>query len=131
MKLADPSPAKTKKHAFKSQRAASGWQPMVAQGVDRLMELAFNGDIQEFELCLDEQVKLKPDVLNTREEKNGCVPLHVASSKGNVPLMSLLLRRRANIDAQDFYGNTPLLYAIDKKRTPAALVRIFSDISSC
>ena len=89
------------------------------------MRLAIHGDV----LGMDEFLEKHPDAVNLKEEENGNVPLHVASSKGNLALVRLLLNRGADIDAQDIYGNAALHYACDKaqKDTVAYLIKEGAD----
>jgi len=107
---------KKKKFQFQSSRAKSGWVPQVKEGLDRLMELTFTGDIAGFESTLALEIMRRPDVINYPDEQNGNVVLHIAASKGDGEMVLLMLRKRANIDAQDYFGNTALFYAIDKGR---------------
>ena len=36
--------------------------PKVFAGVERMMDLAFSGDVEEFSKAFDEESKIKPDV---------------------------------------------------------------------
>lgn len=74
--------------------------------------LALSGDIDKFR----EFISVYPDVVNLKEKEHGNVALHVASSKGNLSMASLLMSRGANVNIQDIFGNSPLHYAVDKKR---------------
>ena len=76
--------------------------------------MALAGDLEAFEVFITENNEL----INMKCER-GNVALHVAASKGHLDMISLLLRKGANIDVQDCYGNTPLLYAIDKMQQDA------------
>jgi hypothetical protein len=128
-KKGEPQPllgTKERQRHFASQKAGSGWQPQVVQGSERLMELALQGDPSIFDLALSEEMQFRPDIINFPEEKNGCVPLHVAASKGNIGLIALLIRRNANVNVQDYFGNTPLLYALHKRHSQAAKVSVGS-----
>ena len=52
---------------------------------------------------------------------NGNVALHVGSSKGNIPLVMLLIEKGANINIPDVHGNTALHYAVDRSRRETVL----------
>jgi ankyrin repeat protein len=124
-KKGEPKPllaSKEKVRHFASQRATSSWQPSTIQGSERLIELAMQGDPGAFDIALAEECQLRPDIINFPEEKNGCVPLHVAASRGNIGLIALMLRRNAGVNVQDFYGNTPLLYSLHHRHNQAAKV---------
>lgn len=120
-----PEKKKVQKFQFQS-RASSGWKPKVVEGVERLMECTFGGDLEEFTKAYNEESAYKPEVLmsitlssasefsiisvslhkiiNVQDDKNGNVPLHIASSKGNIELIAFMIRKRASVDVQDFYG---------------------------
>lgn len=126
-----PIEEKKKKFTFQSARASSGWKPAVKEGLDRLMELTFAGDVLGFQTALELEITRRPDLINYPDEQNGNVPLHIAASKGDADMVAFMLRKRANIDAQDFFGNTPLFYAIDKGRNEVCymLVRQGASVS--
>ncbi|KPJ75914.1 MAG: hypothetical protein AMS14_02830, partial [Planctomycetes bacterium DG_20] len=44
----------------------------------------------------------------------GRTPLHVAADEGNLPLLELLIAKKANVLAADNGGRTPLHLAADK-----------------
>lgn len=60
--------------------------------------------------------------------KAGQTPLHVAAMRGNVWIAEILLRSRANPNARDFKGNTPLHYALSK-RMRDKLISYHADVS--
>lgn len=107
------------KRQFESSRA-SAVPPRVAVGTERSMELALSGDLDSFA----EWIEANQDLINKKEETHGNVPLHVACSKGNMPLINLLLRKGANVNLQDIYGNAPIMYAIDKGKIEVMRVLI-------
>ena len=74
--------------------------------------IALSGNIDKFR----DYISLCPDVVNLKEKEHGNVALHIASSKGNIQMASLLLSKGANLNIQDIFGNSPLHYAVDKKR---------------
>lgn len=74
--------------------------------------VALSGDLEKVRECLS----VCPDMINLKEKDHGNVALHVASSKGNISMASLLLSKGANVNVQDIFGNTPLHYAVDKKK---------------
>ena len=117
-----PLGVKERVREFASTRATSSWQPKVVEGAERLMDLALQGNPDIFDLALTEEIRQRPDIINFPEERNGCVPLHVAASKGNMGLIALLLRRKASVNLQDFFGNTPLHYALHRSNNHEAKV---------
>lgn len=82
---------------------------------DLSIELILRGSIEEFK----EYMLRNPQLVNTRDRNHGNVPLHVASSKGDVQLISFLLRTGAHLTIQDVFGNSSLHYATDKGRISA------------
>lgn len=80
------------------------------------IDYAIKGDMDSF----IDYMSSFPEVVNIREKENGNVALHVASSKGSVNMVSLLLSRGANPSIQDIFGNTSLHYAVDKGRRDVA-----------
>jgi ankyrin repeat protein len=92
-----------------------------------LIGLALGGDIDRVRECLS----VCPDVVNQKEKDHGNVALHVASSKGNLSMASLLLSKGANLNIQDIFGNGALHYAVDKRRKEMAemLLKCGADIN--
>ena len=98
-----------------------------AQLSKELMKFAINGDV----LGTDEFLTKNGTFLcNVKEEDHGNVPIHVASSKGNLALVQLLIDHGANIDLTDIFGNAALHYACDKgqKDVLALLIKVGADI---
>mmetsp|Transcript_24477 Transcript_24477/g.40817 ORF Transcript_24477/g.40817 Transcript_24477/m.40817 type:complete len:308 (+) Transcript_24477:169-1092(+) len=77
-----------------------------------LIGMALAGDMER----VSEFVAVHPELVNAKDKDNGNVALHIASSKGNAAMASLLIRHGANVDLQDIFGNSALHYATDKKR---------------
>jgi hypothetical protein len=82
---------------------------------DYCMELLLQGNIEEFRTY----VAHFPYVVNMKDADHGNVPLHVASSKGDLGLMNYLLQNGAEVNIQDIFGNSPLHYAADKGKRSA------------
>ena len=59
-----------------------------------------------------EALSSDPDLINHRSP-HGDTPLHVAARFGNPKLVRLLIDRGADVNAEDFDGNTPMDAAID------------------
>jgi ankyrin repeat protein len=89
--------------------------------------IALSGDMEKVRECLS----VCPDMINQKEKDHGNVALHVASSKGNLSMASLLLSKGANLNVQDIFGNSPLHYAVDKRRKEMAemLIKCGADIN--
>lgn len=89
--------------------------------------IALSGDIEKFR----DYISVYPDIVNVKEKDNGNVALHIASSKGNVQMASLLLSKGANLNIQDIFGNSPLHYAVDKRRKDMAelLIKCGADVN--
>lgn len=62
------------------------------------------GDLTQVKWLLDH----RPDFLTRPVNPKRSTMLHVAVSSGRVPLVEELLRRKANVNAQDAFGATPL-----------------------
>ncbi|XP_055611062.1 uncharacterized protein LOC129757784 [Uranotaenia lowii] len=60
---------------------------------------------------------------------NGQTLLHIASQEGDLAKAHLLLQNRANIDARDRFGETPLHYAV--RNGHRDLVEYFITLSNC
>ncbi|KAJ1385642.1 ankyrin repeat-containing domain protein, partial [Ochromonadaceae sp. CCMP2298] len=84
---------------------------------------ALSGDLAR----VRELVSTFPDLVNMKESEHGNVALHVAASKGNEHMSNLLL----SLGANDIFGNSPLHYAVDKKRDKLVelLIRCGADVN--
>ena len=73
---------------------------------------------------VEKMLKSNPQLANCSEEHGVKVtPLHIASVKGSPSMVKLLLSKKANVNALDDNGWTPLYYAIDiDKRQVAELL---------
>jgi hypothetical protein len=78
---------------------------------ENAIQTAIEGDIDK---CT-EFIELYPELLNRKCER-GNTMMHVACSRGDRVLAEMLIRHGADIEVQDMFGNTPLLYAVDKDR---------------
>ena len=83
------------------------------------VDKAIEGDVD----VLADLVDRHHDFLNKRDD-NGNVALHVASSKGHMQMVEMLLRKGANVDIQDIFGNSPLLYAVDKEHDQLVMMLV-------
>ena len=45
------------------------------------------------------------------QDEDGLAPLHMASSRGDIEIITLLVEHKANTNITDMWGNTPLIYA--------------------
>jgi hypothetical protein len=79
------------------------------------MSLLLKGEIEEFR----DYIFQFPYVVNAKEPNHGNVPLHVASSKGDLGLINTLLSFGADINLQDIFGNAAIHYAADKAKRSA------------
>lgn len=59
------------------------------------------------------EIILKYDTLANTLCYKSMYPLHLASSNGNLDIVTILLKKRANINQPDSFGNTPIFYASD------------------
>jgi hypothetical protein len=87
--------------------------------VDRDLAISYilRNKIEEFK----EYVYHYPEVIDMKDVKNGNAAVHLAASKGNIPLIQFLLQRGANMNIQDYFGNSSLHYAVDKSRKDTIL----------
>ncbi|CAH0549306.1 unnamed protein product [Brassicogethes aeneus] len=58
--------------------------------------------------------------VNLRSSKYNATALHDAAATGNVEIAKVLLSKKADIDAQDINGNSPLMFAVNKNHTETA-----------
>lgn len=100
---------------------------MLLSDPSEFIGIALTGDIERVRECLS----VCPDMVNQKEKDHGNVALHVASSKGNLSMASLLLSKGANLNIQDIFGNSPLHYAVDKRRKEMAemLIKCGADVN--
>lgn len=54
-------------------------------------------------------------------DKQGHTALHAAAAEGKIESARLLLANKANINAQDRFGMTPLMYAVQANNAPTVL----------
>lgn len=81
---------------------------------------ALRGKIEE----LKEYIWNYPEVIDMKDHKNGNVAIHLAASRGNIPLIEFLFNSGANMNIQDSFGNSALHYAVDKSRKETILYLI-------
>ena len=81
------------------------------------IQYALRGKIDD----LKQYVVFYPEVVDMKDQRNGNVALHLAASKGNIPLCAFLFQRGANMNIQDSFGNSALHYATDKSRKDTIL----------
>jgi len=96
------------------------------ENAQKAMKLAIHGDV----MGMDELIEKDRSVINLQDEDHGNVPLHVASSKGNMALVRLLIGSGANVNIPDIFGNAAIHYACDKsqKDVLALLIQSKADI---
>jgi ankyrin repeat protein len=80
--------------------------------ISEVLRLIIAGDVQALQGVFYRQ----PDLVHAKEETNFNTCLHVASSRGLMPVVHMLVAKKVNVNAQDMYGNTALHYACDKGR---------------
>lgn len=93
---------------------------------DQALSLLLKGQADDFR----ELMSRCPQLINTKDRQHGNVPLHVASSKGDLAMVSFLLSRGAETNVQDIFGNGPLHYAIDKGKRAVAEALLNSGANS-
>lgn len=64
------------------------------------------------------------------QESNGQVPLHYCAQYHNIEIARLLLRRNANINIEDVYGNNPLWTAVFNARGDYRIVELFIEYNA-
>ena len=84
---------------------------------DYVIECTLRGKIED----LKEYLYNYPEAVDLKDKRNGNVPIHLAASKGNLPLTNFLVSKGANLNIQDIFGNTALHYATDKSRKEMVL----------
>jgi len=70
--------------------------PVYSADPKQLIELCLEGDLE----AVDKFLIAHSDMINIKEEQYGNVALHVAASRGNIPLLELLIRRGASLGIQ-------------------------------
>jgi len=83
-------------------------------------------------LCMNDDPVLAEKLINAGakvniENSHMETPLHLAAARGSILLIKLLLAKKADINAQDRFGITPLIAAIRNKQVPAAEFFILLD----
>jgi len=73
-----------------------------------LHDAVYEGNSEKVKKCLAAQKVDEPN-------KAGLSALHVAIKLGDIPMAQFLLSQGADINFQDYQGNTPLILAIKKK----------------
>jgi len=61
------------------------------------------------------------------QDTEGWTPLHYASQANNTDLVQLLIKHKAQIDADDLFGNTPLYKAVFHCRGKDDVIRLLID----
>ncbi len=84
----------------------------------RLFELALQADLD----IIKDYIYDYPQSIDMKEPQSGSTAMHVAASKGNLELISLLHQRGANINIPDMFGNAPIHYAVDRSRNEATIL---------
>lgn len=60
-------------------------------------------------------LEVNPDAVNTRDSFSKRTPLHFATEKDHLDVAELLLKKGADINAQDYMGLTALHWAVDRQ----------------
>lgn len=75
----------------------------------QLIEAAFNNSIEVIERLLKQGVDVD------EKNKSGNTALMIAAANGNTEMLRMLIyMAKANVNIQDCYGNTPLMWAVVK-----------------
>ncbi|MSR64427.1 MAG: hypothetical protein EXS18_01445 [Verrucomicrobiae bacterium] len=61
-------------------------------------------------------LEANPSAVNARDSFSKRTPLHFATEKGHLDVAELLLKKGADINAQDYMGMTPLHWAVDRQQ---------------
>lgn len=69
--------------------------------------------------------------INVEDESNGNLPVHIAAQNGHLELVHFLIKRKANLNAQNHKGNTALHMSIgyDYYETSLALIQAGADLN--
>lgn len=73
---------------------------------DRIIQFSAQGDVNNVELLLQSGLDV-----NTSEPRRNVSALHNAAAQGHLRLVSRFLELNANVNAQDWHGNTALISA--------------------
>jgi ankyrin repeat protein len=92
-------------------------QHMAPADPELVIQYTLRGRMEE----LKEYLYQYPEAIDLKDGRNGNVAIHLAASKGNLPLMNFLVSKGANLNIQDMFGNTALHYATDKARKEMVL----------
>jgi ankyrin repeat protein len=71
-------------------------------------DAAKNGDLEKVKTLL----KDNPDLVFSKDYTNGVTPLHIAAARGDTNVAKLLITHKADVNAKDNNGMTPLHYAV-------------------
>ena len=74
---------------------------------ESILQLSIS-NLEVFNILLDKEINL-----DNQENEYGLAVLHQIILLNNIELTQKIINKNANINLQDFYGNTPLMYAIN------------------
>jgi ankyrin repeat protein len=80
---------------------------------EELWDGCFRNNLQKVKSILDGTKKFN---INWQDKNEGTTPLFIASWKGHVPIVKLLLDAGADVNIPNIYDNTPLIVASEKGR---------------
>lgn len=86
------------------------------------MEITANGDIDAFR----DYITSHMDMVNAKDPDRGIASLHVCAGKNYTSLIEVLIRYGGNIDIQDMWGNSALLYAVENEHFEASEILLRS-----
>lgn len=99
-------------------------------GITPLHEAAKNGHYRVVDYLLN-KVSGGASVVDCTSS-GGYTPLHFAASKGDIETLTILLKHKADISAQDEYGRTPKQTAeLNSKRNAARILRSEGNCCEC
>ena len=84
-----------------------------------LLEAVFRERFDMVEFLLRSGADPRTPIQNAASAKHLCTPLHLAAERGNIPLMKLLVRHGAPVDAESRYQGTPLHLAAREAKKEA------------